>query len=261
MAWVDVTGSNGIWEYENSATVTNSYPDSADGANSTVSGGIRTHTRPGTSAVTKTYLRVRKKGQINLWQYSEQIGNDAVWSNTAVNHITADSTTAPDGTTTADKIVPTAVATRHYMTQNPGPGVTKTMSVYAKSAGYDWIKLFITSSGTCSANFNVSTGALGTTGGAAFSTSTITNVGDGWYRCTMSSTQANTTNTGIYITSEETNPATLALSETGDGTSGCFLWGAQMSDGLIVTPYIKTTNAVSPTIERGEVSKTYFDAQ
>ena len=62
MAWVDVTGSSGVWQYENAATAANSYTDSAAGANSTVSGGIRTHTRPGTSAVTKTYLRTRKKG-------------------------------------------------------------------------------------------------------------------------------------------------------------------------------------------------------
>ena len=59
-------GSSGVegslWQYENGATAANTYPDSADGANSTVSGGIRTHTRPGTSAVTKTYLRTRKKG-------------------------------------------------------------------------------------------------------------------------------------------------------------------------------------------------------
>ena len=65
MAWVDVSGSNGVWQYENAATAANSYTDSAAGANSTVSGGIRTHTRPGTNAVTKTYLRTRKKGQIN----------------------------------------------------------------------------------------------------------------------------------------------------------------------------------------------------
>ena len=62
MAWVDVPGSSAVWQYENSATASNTYPDSADGANSTVSGGIRTHTRPGTNAVTKVYLRCRKKG-------------------------------------------------------------------------------------------------------------------------------------------------------------------------------------------------------
>jgi len=63
MAWVDVSGSNGVWEYENAATAANTYPDSADGANSTVSGGIRTHTRPGTNAVTKVYMRTRMTGE------------------------------------------------------------------------------------------------------------------------------------------------------------------------------------------------------
>jgi hypothetical protein len=34
-----------------------------------------------------------------------------------------------------------------------------------------------------------------------------------------------------------------------------------MNEGTIFTPYIKTANAASTTIERGEVSKTFFDAQ
>ena len=44
MAWVDVPGSNNIWQYENSATAANTYSDSAAGANSVISGGIRTYT-------------------------------------------------------------------------------------------------------------------------------------------------------------------------------------------------------------------------
>tara|TARA_B100001057_G_scaffold199613_1_gene200281 strand:- start:919 stop:1155 length:237 start_codon:yes stop_codon:yes gene_type:complete len=62
MAWVDVPGSNSVWQYENTATAANTYSDSGAGANSTFSGGVRTHTRPGTSAVTKVYVRCRKKG-------------------------------------------------------------------------------------------------------------------------------------------------------------------------------------------------------
>jgi|TARA_Y100000385_G_C12615526_1_gene434769 hypothetical protein len=63
MAWVTVPGSNSIWQYENSATATNTYPDSADGANSVISGGIRTYTKPGTSDTVQTYIRCRKTGQ------------------------------------------------------------------------------------------------------------------------------------------------------------------------------------------------------
>jgi len=61
MAWVDVTGSNSVWQYENSATAANTYSDSGAGANSVFSGGIRTYTKPGGGTV-KVYARTRKKG-------------------------------------------------------------------------------------------------------------------------------------------------------------------------------------------------------
>ena len=62
MAWVTVTGSNSIWQYENSATVSNTYPDSADGANATISGGIRTFTFADGN-VQEIYIRCRKTGE------------------------------------------------------------------------------------------------------------------------------------------------------------------------------------------------------
>ena len=61
MAWVDVTGSNSVWQYENSATAANTYSDSGAGANSAFSGGVRTYTKPGGGTV-KVYARTRKKG-------------------------------------------------------------------------------------------------------------------------------------------------------------------------------------------------------
>ena len=61
MAWVDVTGSNSVWQYENSATAANTYSDSGAGANSVFSGGVRTYTKPGGGTVA-TYIRCRKKG-------------------------------------------------------------------------------------------------------------------------------------------------------------------------------------------------------
>jgi|TARA_B100001093_G_scaffold451067_1_gene458238 hypothetical protein len=62
MAWVTVPGTSNIWQYENTATASNTYSDSAAGANSTISGGIRTYTKPGTSSTVKTYIRCRKTG-------------------------------------------------------------------------------------------------------------------------------------------------------------------------------------------------------
>jgi len=63
MAWVTVPGSDGIWEYDNTAIVTNTYPDSADGANSVIANGIRTYTKPGTSDTVQVYIRTRKAGE------------------------------------------------------------------------------------------------------------------------------------------------------------------------------------------------------
>jgi len=57
MAWVTVSGSNSIWQYENTATVSDTYPDSADGTNSTVSGGIRTYTKPDVGGTVEVYMR------------------------------------------------------------------------------------------------------------------------------------------------------------------------------------------------------------
>ncbi len=62
MAWVDVPGSNSIWQYENSATISNTYKDSADGSNVAISGGVRTFTKPG-GGTTQVYIRTRKKGE------------------------------------------------------------------------------------------------------------------------------------------------------------------------------------------------------
>ena len=61
MAWVDIPGSNSIWQYDNAATISNTYPDSADGANSVIASGIRTYTNPGGGTV-QVYIRCRKKG-------------------------------------------------------------------------------------------------------------------------------------------------------------------------------------------------------
>jgi hypothetical protein len=62
MAWVTVPGSNSIWEFENTATVSDTYPDSAVGANVTISGGIRTFTFADGN-VQEIYIRCRKTGE------------------------------------------------------------------------------------------------------------------------------------------------------------------------------------------------------
>jgi hypothetical protein len=58
MAWVAVTGSGGIWEYDNTAT-------SAGDANGTDALGIRTFTFAGGNTQ-KTYVSCRKAGETTV---------------------------------------------------------------------------------------------------------------------------------------------------------------------------------------------------
>ena len=113
MAWVDVPGTNSIWEYENAATAANTYAD----APGTYSGGIRTYTTPGTGQVNKAYVRTRKKGQQNLLNYSEQFDN-AFWSPLRAT-ITSNqqSTTLSENITATQDYIPVA-STVGFSTSN-----------------------------------------------------------------------------------------------------------------------------------------------
>jgi hypothetical protein len=59
MAWVAVPGSNGIWEYDNAASESDTYSD----ANGTVAAGIRSFTPPNGGNTQEIYIKVRKTGE------------------------------------------------------------------------------------------------------------------------------------------------------------------------------------------------------
>jgi len=260
MAYVVVPGSGNTLEYDNGASAS-LYSDSAAGANSVISSGIRTYTKPGTSDTVKSYVRTRIKGEINYYLNSEAINS---WISNH-NTITQNATVAPDGLTTADKVIPNTNNTSHFCYQNnitvTGP---LTFSVFVKAAGYNFIKLYSGGSSICSANFNLATGEVGTTGGSSFGSAAIASLENGWYRCQITNTASvsgGTTGGGVYVTSVASNPVTSAHTEAGDGTSGVFVWGGMLNDGAIRRRYIKTAGSASSTRETGELSKTYYDGQ
>ena len=82
MAWVTVPGSNGIWEYENTAVVTDTYPNSADGTNVSVASGIRTYTKVGDfSGTQQDYIKCRtvadsvERGELSKTWYDTQFAS------------------------------------------------------------------------------------------------------------------------------------------------------------------------------------------
>jgi hypothetical protein len=173
----------------------------------------------------------------NLFQQSEMFSN-AVW--TKVNStISIDATLAPNGTLTADTLVENTANSTHIALQNPPgqiSGNTYTASIYAKAAGRSWIGLYNNAGGTGDAFFDLSNGTVGTvsTGSAQ-----IQSVGNGWYRCSITFVPTVTGNFNIHlrIASADNVPT-----YTGNGTSGIFIWGAQLVEGTDAKPYFATTN-------------------
>jgi hypothetical protein len=171
----------------------------------------------------------------NRFLYSEDFAN-ASWTKGAAT-VTSNTVVAPDGTTTADTLTDNATSDQHLIVQGtaaPSVGSQYTMSIYAKANTRSQIGL--TMHGESYAAFDLSAGTVISTGG--YSNVGITSVGNGWYRCYVTITKTNADG-GIYyiIYKDGVNPY------LGTGTGSIYIWGAQVTYGSILQPYIKTTTA------------------
>jgi hypothetical protein len=189
-------------------------------------------------------------GTRNLIVYSEQFEN-AAWGKVEAT-VTSNATTAPDGTNTADALIPSTSSVSSHQTNqavsNLTVGPNYTFSVYAKPFGYNWVRL---QHGGSFAFFNLSTGVVGTTGSAS---GTIASVGNGWYRCSLIAPAATTTiNPAIRPQTADNQFAAYA----GDGTSGIYIWGAQIELGSTATAYQKVVSQYEVT-EAGVQSASYL---
>jgi len=177
----------------------------------------------------------------NLQGYSQEF-DDAAWTKSN-STVTANVTAAPDGSLTADKLSEDTATIGHYL----GPATTivgvlgqvSTFSCYAKAAERTFLQLIFTGvapgSGNYIAGFDLSAGSAGTPSSGA--TSSIVNLGNGWFRCSMTATVQTAANIGRQIRISQ-NSSSTPSSYTGDGTSGIYIWGAQFSDSASLDPYV-----------------------
>lgn len=185
---------------------------------------------------------VLRGGATNLLTYSEQIDN-AAWTKTN-STVTLNSIVAPDGTLTGDKVVEDTTGGFKKVSSQPfssglTSGISYTFSVYIKTAGRTWTVLeFQGAFGGGYAWFDVANGVIGSQVNLS-GTSTITPVGNGWYRCSITDTStgtgSGTSQVNVYVSTNNS-----VTTYTGDGTSGAYVWGAQLEASSTAGAYLKT---------------------
>ena len=176
----------------------------------------------------------------NLVPYSQQL-DDASWSKTRVT-VTANATTAPDGTSTAEAVFETAVTNTFNIapaTNSVISGQAHTLSIFVKANGRSYVAIYEPFLDV-GKYFNVTAGGSGTVLGNlsnAPTSATITAVGNDWFRCTITAT---TSSTSLRLTVYASDNGTQ-ISYAGDASKGLYLWGAQVEQRSAVTAYTATT--------------------
>jgi len=175
----------------------------------------------------------------NVFQYSEQFNNASFWTPTNIT-VAADQITSPSGLLTADKLTTSGAAATQRIVYNTTQTGVSTYSIYVKAGTASFIQVVNGSSANVYANFNVSTGVAGNVGSSA--TSSITSVGNGWYRCVVSATIASSSSWQLYIVQSNTAAYGAAFSAT---VANLYVWGAQLEAKPFATSYMPTVGGTS----------------
>ena len=208
----------------------------------TLAAGIAKPTYDPATNEAKGYLA--EPAATNLLLYSEDLSTGWIAGGATV---AANATRAPDGNTTADKIVESATTAQHFfyqlVTVASGP-FTFSVCLKAAERSVAYVLMSDNSTGAAGVRVDLSTGTLSSDGATAglwtSVTSTIEPLADGYYRVSVSGIRGAGTQTAGFILMSNGSGTSSGDTYAGDGTSGLYAWGAQIEAGLTATSYIAT---------------------
>lgn len=172
---------------------------------------------------------------------------------TATVSANSTATTAPDGTTTSDKVIAdnTAALDSSGVTQTiTTAAATYTFSAYVKAAEYNRVRLLVRDDANAANAADVTVSLVdGTTAIAAANAGTFTGAsvatvaaGNNWYRVALTFTSTGATALRARVLLSD------SVSTTGNGTSGIYVYGAQLEALPFATSYIPTGSASATRI-------------
>ena len=205
-----------------------------------------------TRASTATYYGTQTaKAEENLMLQSQDF--TTTWTQSNLSR-TANTTAAPDGSTTADTLTDTTDNGAHIVSQSPLPfaNTVYTLSCFLKANTHNFAMATLTNTVTSqngiSAVVDLSTGAITQTAtgtNATFTSSSITSIGNGWYRVVITGSSVAGFNRAEVAFAPAATGNTFAtnqrISFTGTGTASFFAWGAQLEQRSAATAYTPTT--------------------
>ena len=203
-----------------------------------------TRTTPGTFVGSNGLIQTTPQSR-NLLTFTQEFDNGA-WTKNAAT-VTANSTSAPDGTPTADTLTATAgtgVIPRVADTSvNTANGLAHTASIYVKAGTYTFFQIYLNSQASEWANFTLTGAGTATANGA--STATITALSNGWYRCSITYTAGGTDRRPFFMLAAS-GTATRAQAWNPVGTETIFIWGAQLEQASTASDYTRNVGGLFP---------------
>ena len=176
-----------------------------------------------------------EKGYENLLVQSNTF-SDAAWTKIRVDLTSGQ--VGYDSTNDAWLVTPSTDNSSHFFIQSASVTGVFTISFYAKANGYNGILVYNSGSPAVGRFFDLVNGVMNSYAGAGID-ATMTDVGDGWYRCTLTNSQASSGGKAFYISDNGTDNLVFA----GDGIKGVLIQDVQINQGLVAYPYKETTTA------------------